>query len=210
MSERSRWVRAVPVVLAVGLLAACATANPGDAAVVGSTSIPQAAIGEQLRAVNEAVGSPPDTPSADGATALVYGNVVVALVQQTAAQVGATVPEAQVDQYYSQQVQSAGSEEALRQALAQQGIAPQLVMDFVRATLLQQAIADRIAPGGDQQTQGEALRAAVTQVAEDVGVSVAPRYGQWDAQTLQIVDPTDPVAQSADTGIGVPSPAPTQ
>lgn len=201
----ARVVVAAPL-LAVGLLlTSCATANPGDAAVVGGTSIPQSVIGEQLRSVNEKLGLEPDTPSADGATALVYGNVVVELVRQTADRFSATVTEAQIDQYLDEQVQAAGGQDALEQTLAQQGIAPALVRDFVAATLLQQAIADRISPGGGQQEQGEALRAAVTRVADEVGVSVSPKYGVWDSEALEIVDRDDPVASPA-AGIGVPSP----
>lgn len=211
MRNRSRRAAlALPAFAVVALTAtSCATANPGDAAVVGGTSIAQATIGEQLRSVNETVGVAPDTPSADGATALVYGNIVVTLIEQTAQRHGVSVPEAQVDGYYQQEVQSAGGEEQLRQTLAQQGIAPQLIRGFVRSTLLQQAVANKIAPGADPQAQGEALRAAVTEYAEEVGVAVAPKYGVWDSEALELVDRTDPVAKPADVGVGVPTPAPT-
>ncbi len=56
MKRRNMGFAVMGTAVAALALSACSTANPGDAAVVGDTRIPQTTIAEQMKSLNEAVG----------------------------------------------------------------------------------------------------------------------------------------------------------
>jgi hypothetical protein len=173
---------------------ACSSANPGQAAIVGDTKISEASIGDQMRAVNEAVGRPAEAPGPELARTIVSANIGYALIDQTAAKVKAAVTQGQLDQVYSQQISQVGGADQLRQAAAQAGIPPQNLQRDLRAQLLAAAIANTVAPGAQQQEQQAAFVAAVKDVARSIDVEVSPAYGVWDPENLQLIE--DPAAVS--------------
>lgn len=193
-----RIAAAMTSLLLVAGAAACSTANPGDAAVVGDTRITETQISQQMASLNEAVGQPVDTPSAELARTLVSYNIGYALIGATAEALQVTVPPAQVDLVYGQQLQQVGGEEALRQAAAQQGVPPDNLRRDLEIQLLATAIVQRVAPGGDPQAGQQLLIDEVRKVAESIDVAVAPKYGVWDNEMLQIVPDPDPVSRSAE------------
>ena len=131
------------VVAGLGLLA-CSSANRGQAAIVGDTKISEATVGDQMRAVNEAVGRPADAPGAELARTIVSANIGYALIDQTAAKAQVAVTQGQLDEVYNQQVTQVGGVEQLQQAAAQAGIAPENLQRDLRAQLLAAAIATMI------------------------------------------------------------------
>lgn len=179
------------------VLGACSTANPGDAAVVGDARIPQSVIAEQLRSVNEATGQDPDAPNAELTRTLVSYNVGYELIQQTADKLQVSVPAARLDEIYNQQVEQMGGEEALTRAAAEQGVAPVNLRRDLATQLLASAIVQKVAPSGDPQAGQTVLVDEVRKVAQSVGVEVAPKYGYWDNQELQITPDPDPVSRPA-------------
>jgi SurA N-terminal domain len=176
-------------------LSACSSANPGQAALVGDTKISEATVGDQMRAVNEAVGRRADTPGAELARTIVSANIGYALIDQTAAKAQVAVTQGQLDEVYNQQVTQVGGVEQLKQAAAQAGIAPGNLQRDLRAQLLAAAIASKIAPGADQQGQQAAFVAAVKDVASSIDVEVSPAYGVWDPENLQLIEDPDAVSR---------------
>lgn len=196
--KRSQWGAGLAgAALAALVLTGCSTAEPGQAAVVGDTRIPENAIAEQMRSVNELAGRPAEEPSADLARTLVSYNLGYELIRQTAAELAVTVPRSQSDQVYDQQVQQLGGEQQLQEAAAQQGIPPQSLRRDLETQLLASAIAARLAPGAPQEAAQAALLEKVREVAGRIGVDVAPKYGVWDPEQLQLVPNPDPVARPA-------------
>lgn len=189
---------AMTTVLLVTGLGACSTARPGDAAVVGDTRISESDIATQMASLNEAVGQPADTPSPELARTLVSYNVGYALIGATAAALDVTVPPSQLDLVYGQQLEQIGGEEALRQAAAQQGVPPDNLRRDLETQLLATAIVQRVAPGGDPQAGQQLLVDEVRKVAETIDVEVAPKYGVWDNEMLQIIPDPDPVSRVAE------------
>ena len=179
------------------MLGACSSANPGDAAVVGDVRIPQSQIAEQMRSLNEAVGNAPDAPNAELTRTLVSYNVGYELIRQTASKLQVAIAPARLDEVYAQQVAQVGGEEQLTQAAAQQGVAPANLRRDLETQLLASAIVDKVAPGGDPNAGQTVLTDAVREVARSVGVEVAPKYGYWDNEQLQIAPDPDPVARPA-------------
>jgi SurA N-terminal domain len=188
--------------LALGV-GGCASSPPGAAAVVGSTRIEQATVGEQMRSVNELTGRPAEEASPELARTIVSYDVGYELVEQTAQQLQTVVPQATLDQVYSQQVSRLGGEQQLQEAAAQQGIAPGNLRRDLKTQLLVTAIANKVAPGLAQDQQQARLVEAIAAVAAQIGVDVAPKYGQWDPQTLQITAPSDPVSRPQSSAASV-------
>lgn len=180
------------------VLGACSSANPGDAAVVGDVRIPQSDIAEQVRSLNEAVGNPPDAPNAEVTRTLVSYNVGYELIRQTADKLQVTVPPARLDEVFAQQVAQLGGEEQLIAAAAQQGVAPANLRRDLETQLLASAIVAKVSPGSDPSAGQIVLTDAVREVAQSVGVEVAPKYGYWDNEQLQITPQPDPVARPAE------------
>ncbi len=183
----------------LGGLAACSTANPGDAAVVGDQRITESTIADQMSALNEAIGQPADTPSPEMARTLVSYNVGYALIGETARELDVKVAPAQLDLVYQQQLQQVGGEDALRQAAAQQGVPPGNLRRDLETQLLATAIVQRVAPQADQAAGQQVLLEAVRSVAQSVDVSVAPKYGVWDNEQLQLVPDPEPVSRPEQT-----------
>ncbi|MEI2717492.1 MAG: hypothetical protein V9E98_10930 [Candidatus Nanopelagicales bacterium] len=206
--KRMQWGSGLAgVALAALALTGCSTAEPGQAAVVGDARIPESAIADQMRSVNELAGRPAEEPSAELARTLVSYNLGYELIAQTAAELQVSIPRSQSDQVYDQQVQQLGGEEQLQQAAAQQGIPPQSLRRDLETQLLASAIANRLAPGGQQQAAQAALLEKVREVSSRIGVEVAPKYGVWDPEQLQLVPNPDPVARPAvEPGPVIPAP----
>ncbi len=198
MKRRKVGMAVIGTAVAVVALGACSSANPGRAAVVGDAFVPESTIAEQTRQLNELVGQPADAPNPELTRTLVSYNVGYELIGQTAATLQVTVPQSQLDLVYNQQVQQLGGEQQLQQAAAQQGVPPGNLRRDLQTQLLATAIVNKIAPGGDPQAGQEILAQAVRQVAEGIDVEVAPKYGVWDSEQLQIVPDPEPVSRPAE------------
>lgn len=189
--------KALPVGIAAAAivtLGACASAQPGAAAVVGDRVIGVSTVAAQMRSINEVLGLPPDEPSENGAIAVLSYDVGFALIEEVAEAVEAELEVGDLETAYRQQVLALGGEEELRKIAAQRGVAPDMIKRDLLTQLRVRAIAEVLAPGADPRTQERELVRVVGDVARQIGVEVSPRYGQWNPETLQITDPTNPVS----------------
>ena len=76
-----------------------------------------------------------------------------------------------------------------------------------RATsLIQVALGNKLAPGGDATAIDAAVTGYKAKLAKELGVSVSPRYGAWDPKTLQISGNLDDLSVPA---AGEPSATPS-
>lgn len=196
---------ALTVLALLAPLTGCATAEPGQAAVVGDFKIPESTIAEQMRALNEAAGKPADEPNAELTVQMVNYNVAFELVRQAAAQLGVVVPQARSDEFYFQQAQQYGGEERMREIAAQQGISPLLLRANFDTQILVEQLLNRVAPGAGQEEQSLALQQILAGISDEVGVEVAPKYGAWDVEQLALAPLPDPVSRPR----GEPSPQPS-
>lgn len=193
--KRAWFAGLMATVLAIGL-AGCG--QPASAAaVVGDTEISLDQIDEQLKAINEVLGAPADAASVELTSALVRNNIVYTLVEKTAADLGATVTETEVDERLADQTAFIGGEDQLLQQAAQLGISPDLIATDVRVSLLSDAIVQSV-PGAaeaSEQEQQQLLVELIQAQSEASNVEVNPRFGYWDIPSLSIVpDPDAPAA----------------
>ncbi|MDT0346959.1 SurA N-terminal domain-containing protein [Streptomyces litchfieldiae] len=193
---------------AAPLLTGCSTdAHPGAAAVVGGERITVASVQAQVETVRDAQRARPEgdqlISASSGLTRDTVEFLVYAEVLERAAQdAGVELTRRDVQEYRAQTEASVGGAEALAEAvlMPQNGtpLAGEEQIDrMLRTQLLFQSLAQElgVAPDANGLTQ---MAAVLAETAEEIGVEVNPRYGEWDAEQVLLADAPTPWLRSAD------------
>lgn len=173
--------------LAVLALSGCSALDAGEAAVSDEFRISQADVDSELRLVLEALGQPSGEPPVGWATATTQRLVQDELFAAKAAELGIDVTPGEVQAGLEEFAALQGGREALEQAALQSAIPTQSLETVVRTQLLWVAIGQSLDPAADPSAQTDLARAALAEYSEQIDIEVAPRYGTWDDQALQIV-----------------------
>ena len=205
MKRTGPWIAVGSVALLA--LTGCSDEPASAAATVGEERVEMQEISDQLIAINEVLGLPPDSADVASTNLVLTNNVTYELVDQAAAAAGVAVSDAAVDQRLQDQVEFAGSEELLVRDSAQAGIAPEQIPTVIRARLQADALTEELVAGiplePDQQQL--VLISEIQRFSVEVGTTVNPRFGYWDANSLSIVaDPDAPSAPAELEFIGFP------
>lgn len=182
-------VRAAALCASAALMAAlsaCGSATPGAAAIVGDERISENALADQVTEILTAQGQAADTP-ADALTAVTLDRLVTAsLVEQFAAANGIGVTQGEIDGLLRTYAAQAGGAAEVEAIFLEQNVAPSQIVPIIRLNLLAEKIGTALVPGGDPQTQGQALVQALSAYSSQVGTEVSPRYGSWDPAALSL------------------------
>ena len=203
-TTRRRHVVLVAVAAPLLVLTACTPMKSGSAAIVGDQSLTEAQVGDTADEVNSVVATADAELSlspADLNQRIVSMWVDEELTEELASDEGVTASDADVDQFLSQYDQA-----QRLQIVTQAGIPPSQLPRAAKTVVLRNKLADELTPDGSQQEKTAALAAALVKTAEDLGVSVNPRFGKWNG-TIPGVEPraTDRLSTLA----GAPSTSPT-
>ncbi|ARQ70276.1 SurA N-terminal domain-containing protein [Streptomyces marincola] len=189
-------------VVAAPLLTGCSTdAHPGAAAVVGGERISVATVQAEVETIRDAQRAQPQgdqlvssTPglTRDTVEFLVYAQVL----EHAAREAGVEVTRRDVQTARAQTEQSIGGPEALAQAaLMPQGGTPmagdEQIDRMLRIQLLFQGLGQELGVAPDAGGVQE-LAAYLAETADEVGVEVNPRYGEWDAEGVVLADAPAP------------------
>ncbi|WP_129842183.1 SurA N-terminal domain-containing protein [Streptomyces sp. RFCAC02] len=190
---------AVTALLATG----CSTgAHPGAAAVVGGERITVASVQAQVEAVRDAQRAQPNGDELIAASGSLTRDTVDFLVyyevlERAAADAGVEVSRRDVQQARSDAEDTVGSPEALAQValLAQAGGLPlagdeQLDRQF-RGQVLFQRLAERIGATGSPNGR-QMIVDVLARTAEEIGVEVNPRYGEWSPEQVALIEADQP------------------
>ncbi|WP_049563982.1 SurA N-terminal domain-containing protein [Streptomyces sp. SBT349] len=188
--------------IAAPLLTGCSTgAHPGAAAVVGDEKITLSSVQSQVETVRDAQRAQPEGDQLVAATPALARDTVAFLVylevlDRAADEIGVDVNRRDIQEARANAEMNVGGPEELEQALLRQPNSTPLAGDaqidrMLRGQLLFQGIAQRIGVTPDGQGLDEMARLMVD-TAEEVGVDVNPRYGEWDAEQLTLVDAPTP------------------
>ena len=79
----------------------------------------------------------------------------------------------------------------------QQWVPASGVDDAARVFLIQQALAEKLAPGKSTTEQATVLQKYFADLSKEIGVSVSPRYGSWDAAKVAVVAPLNDLSSPA-------------
>jgi hypothetical protein len=197
-------ILAITAAVATLLLAGCS--QVGAAATVGDTKITQATVQGSIDAILSE-RSKVDTSQMQletGSTLNVSQlrfHLLGTLLRELGQELQLNVTKAEIDSRRASIVEQVGGEAALPTALVNAGIAPQDLDRYIEAIAYSDKIGQKLVAAGVTEDQlGTEIQKLVVAKAKEIGVTVNPRYGKWDATTADVV-PADS-AESAVTPSG--------
>lgn len=205
----------VAIPLLAGLaLAACSTPSAGTAASVGGTSISvselSTTVDELKTQVTALKGASWDDEKAT--SRVLTDNVTYLLLDEAARRQNITVTQGEIDKLIGDAVAAnAGGDRAkFVENLAASGTPESQIPQAARAVIIKTALEKKLAPGETDAVKVDAaVKAYLTEVADDLGVDIAPRFGKWDTETAGLADPPNDLSTPADGSGASASPQPS-
>lgn len=186
------------------LLSGCA--QVGAAATLGDTKITQATVQGSIESIL-AERAKVDTTQMELETGEVLNrsqlrfHLFSAILRAVGEELKIEVTKAEIDTRRASILEQIGGAEALPSALANAGIAPQDLNKYIEALSFSDKISQALtAMGATGDQLGIEIQKLIAAKANELGVTVNPRYGKWDAEIADIVE-SDP-ASSAVTPSG--------
>jgi hypothetical protein len=190
--KHPKAILVIAVLLLGGVLSGCGSADAaplaGSAAVMGTERISLSDLDVQVQKVQTELSQPKNTPPPRLATANLQRMIQEKLIDQAAAKLPVTVTKTEVVAGLDALAAQNGGAASLRKIAAQAGIPGDSLENVVRSNLLVAKIGKKLAPAGSLPQQGQAAMKQVSELAADLNVRVAPRYGVWSSETLVITD----------------------
>jgi len=194
-------ILAITAAVATFLLAGCS--QVGAAATVGDTKITQATVQASVdailseRAKIDTTQMQLETGSSLNVSQLRF-HLLGTLLRELGQELKLNVTKAEIDSRRASILEQVGGEAALPNALVNAGIAPQDLDRYIEAIAYSDKISQKLTAAGVTEDQmGQEIQKLVVAKAKEIGVTVNPRYGKWDATTADVV-PADS-AESAVT-----------
>lgn len=188
-----RKVRTLAVVVgAAVMLTGCGTKLAGNAAVIGDVTISESVISDLVNEVRLQIEDMPkgdtgQTPSLVMLNQMILSHLVLEnVIDVGLAAQGITVTDAQVSSFKESVFAQYGQETIERQVALQQGVSAAQLDSFMRLVLSEQLLAEALAPGASADEQTQALIAFLGEVGRRLDVSIAPRFGAWNPNKLQV------------------------
>ena len=185
-----KFLAVIGVVSAL-LLTGCS--QVGAAATVGSTKITQATVQASVDAIIAARNGV-DTSQMQLETGETLNrsqlrfHLITLLFREVGKELKITVTKAEIDTRRQSIITQVGGEASLPNALVGAGIAANDLDQYIEAISYSDKISQAISAGGvaEDQVSGE-IQKLVAAKAKEIGVTVNPRYGKWDAVNADIV-----------------------
>ena len=173
------------------LLTGCS--QVGSAATLGSTKISQATVQGSIDAIL-AARQGVDTSQMQLETGEILNrgqlrfHLLTALLLEVGKEIKLSVSKAEIDTRRQGIIDQVGGEEALPNALVGAGIAPNDFDRYIEAILISDKITQALtAAGVTEADMGAQISKLVVAKAKELGVTVNPRYGKWDATVADVV-----------------------
>ena len=193
-------ILAITAAVATFLLAGCS--QVGAAATVGDTKITQATVQASVdailseRAKVDTTQMQLETGSTLNVSQLRF-HLLGTLLRKLGQELKLNVTKAEIDSRRASIVDQVGGEAALPNALVNAGIAPQDLDRYIEAIAYSDKISRKLTAAGVTEDQlGQEIQKLVVAKAMEIGVTVNPRYGKWDATTADVV-----AADSAESAV---------
>ena len=184
-------ILALVAVAATLVLTGCS--QVGAAATVGDTKITQATVQGSIDSIL-AERAKVDTTQMQLETgeSLNRGQLRFHLLSQLLREVGKElkleVSKAEIDTRRASIIDQVGGAASLPTALVNAGIAPADLDTYIEAISFSDKISQKLVAAGVSQDQvGTELQKLVVAKAKELGVTVNPRYGKWDATVADVV-----------------------
>ena len=190
-------MKKIIAVIAAAALLLTGCSQVGAAATVGDTKITQATVQGSIdsilaeRAKVDTTQMQLETGESLNRGQLRF-HLLSALLRAVGEELKLTVTKAEIDTRRASIVDQVGGASALPNALVNAGIAPADLDTYIEAISISDKISQALVASGVAQDQvGAELQKLVVAKAKELGVTVNPRYGKWNAETadIQAADP---------------------
>jgi hypothetical protein len=172
------------------LLTGCS--QVGAAATVGGTKITQATVQGSIDSILSERGKVDtsqmqlETGEALNRSQLRF-HLLSALLRAIGEEIKIEVTKAEIDTRRASILEQVGGASSLPSALVGAGIAPEDLDTYIEAISFSEKISQAlIAAGATQDQVGQEIQKLVVAKAKELGVTVNPRYGKWNAETADI------------------------
>jgi parvulin-like peptidyl-prolyl isomerase len=199
-------VKKILAIVAAAALLLTGCSQVGAAATVGNSKITQATVQGSVDALL-AERSKVDTTQMQLETGEALNrsqlrfHLLSKLLRGLGEELKIEVTKAEIDTRRASIVQQVGGVSELPKALVSAGIAPDDLDKYIEAILFSDKISQAlIAAGATEDQVGQEIQKLVVAKSKELGVTINPRYGKWNAETADIVE-SDP-ASSAVTPSG--------
>ena len=173
------------------LLTGCS--QVGSAATIGRTKITQATVQGSIDAIL-AARQGVDTSQMQLETGEILNrsqlrfHLLTVLLLEVGKEIKLSVSKAEIDTRRQGIIDQVGGQEALPNALVGAGIAPNDFDKYIEAILISDKITQTLtAAGVTEADMGAQISKIVVAKAKELGVTVNPRYGKWDATVADVV-----------------------
>ena len=184
-------ILALVAVAATFVLTGCS--QVGAAATVGDTKITQATVQGSIdsilaeRAKVDTTQMQLETGESLNRGQLRF-HLLSTLLREVGAELKLTVSKAEIDTRRASILDQVGGAASLPTALVNAGIAPADLDIYIEAISYSDKIGQKLVTAGVTQDQvGTELQKLVVAKAKELGVTVNPRYGKWDATVADVV-----------------------
>ena len=184
-------ILALVAVAATFVLTGCS--QVGAAATVGDTKITQATVQGSIDAIL-AERAKVDTTQMQLETGETLNrsqlrfHLLSTLLREVGNELKITVSKAEIDTRRASILDQVGGAASLPTALVNAGIAPDDLDTYIEAISYSDKISQKLQAAGVTQDQvGTEIQKLVVAKAKELGVTVNPRYGKWDATVADVV-----------------------
>ena len=181
------------------LLTGCS--QVGAAATVGGTKITQATVQGSIdsilaeRAKVDTTQMQLDTGETLNRGQLRF-HLFSAILRALGEELKIEVTKAEIDTRRASIVEQVGGAASMPTALVNAGIAPEDLDAYIEAISLSDKISEALVASGVTEDQvGTEIQKLIVAKSKELGVTVNPRYGKWDADTADIVE-SDPASSA--------------
>jgi len=195
-------VKKIFAIIAATALLLTGCSQVGAAATVGDTKITQATVQGSIdsilaeRAKVDTTQMQLETGESLNRGQLRF-HLLSTLLRAVGAELKLTVTKAEIDTRRASIVEQVGGVSAIPNALVNAGIAPADFDTYIEAISISDKISQALSAAGVAQDQvGPELQKLVVAKAKELGVTINPRYGKWNAETADIQ-----AADSASTAV---------
>ena len=181
------------IVLSSALLTACSDTPKlaGSAIIVSGKAISTAEVAERVDKVRIQIQNT-DPALLQEVPSLIQINqrvvdhfILVSLISEFVEREGINITANDVEKY-REEIFAQYTQAAIEGQLVSRNAVPADDVDgFMYEILAQRALMEKIAPGADTQTRTNALIDYVSNLSQEVGVELNPRFGTWDPSNLK-------------------------
>jgi len=185
-------VKKILAIIAATALLLTGCSQVGAAATVGDTKITQATVQGSIDSILSERGKVDtsqmqlETGEALNRSQLRF-HLLSALLRAIGEEIKIEVTKAEIDTRRASILEQVGGASSLPSALVGAGIAPEDLDVYIEAISFSEKISQALVAAGATQDQvGQEIQKLVVAKAKELGVTVNPRYGKWNAETADI------------------------